>query len=65
MTKGKCRISATTKAKFEKMVNECFYSSNWVLTDKNLLYNTRLKKSLDGFTVEVKGGRYRLRDAKA
>jgi len=48
--------SAGTK---EEMINEYYFSKNYVITDQNEVYNTVKEKVLDGVKVENKKNRWR------
>lgn len=49
--------SAGNKEDLQKMINEYFFSQNYIITDNNRVYNTKLEKYIDN-TVEIKRGRY-------
>jgi hypothetical protein len=50
--------SAPDKAGIEKLINEYFYSTNYVVTDDKQIHNPVAGKFLDNFTVSVKRGRW-------
>lgn len=51
--------SAGSKEDLEKMINECFYSTNFHITDDGKIYNIKKQKFLDGYRVIQKRGRWR------
>ena len=59
---GKLIASATTKEKLEKLINEYYYSNNWVITDNNMIYNTLKDRFSIGTIVVLKKGRYQFRE---
>ena len=59
--KTSCICSTATKADLEKMINEYFYSENYVTTDDNRVYNNKLNKHLDGYIIQEKKSRWSFR----
>ena len=59
--KTSCICSTATKADLEKMINEYFYSENYVITDDNRVYNNKLNKHLDGYIIQEKKSRWSFR----
>lgn len=55
--KFKCIMSAPTKEELVKMINEYFYSSNYIITDDGKIYNTKTKQTLD-YLYQVKRNRH-------
>ena len=53
-----CICSAATKSDLEKQINRYFYSENYIITDDNRVYNTKMGKyypSESAIVVEKKG----------
>ena len=62
MAKTKCMLSSTSKDGLQKMINEFYYSSNYVITEDNKVYNTKVKEFLsDSLSVVTKNNRWQLR----
>ena len=51
--------SAGTKEDLEKMINEYYFSTNYIITDNNEVYNTKKECVLDGAKVEFKRNRWK------
>lgn len=51
------RFSTGSKADLEKMINDYFYSENYVITDDNRVYNSKLDKYLDDYIIQEKKSR--------
>ncbi len=51
--------SATSKEDLEVMINKYYFSSNYIITEKNEVYNTKKQCVLGGVKVEVKKNRWR------
>ena len=51
--------SAGTKEDLEKMINEYYFSTNYIITENNDVYNTKKECTLDTVKVEVKKNRWR------
>lgn len=49
------------KSDLEKMINEYFYSENYIITEDNKIYNKKLDKYLTGHIVQEKKGRWQFR----
>ena len=56
----KCVFSACSKEDLAAMINEYYYSKNYIITDDNRIYNTAKEKFLDGMTVVYKRNRWRV-----
>lgn len=57
---ARCVISSQTKETLTKAINKYFYSTSWKITDDNKLYNIKLKKYVDDYTVTNKNKRWQL-----
>ena len=55
------RFSTGSKDDLEKMINEYFYSENYVITDDNRVYNSKLDKYLDDYIIQKKKSRWSFR----
>lgn len=55
------RFSTGSKTDLEKMINEYFYSENYVITDDNRVYNSKLDKYLDDYIIQKKKSRWSFR----
>lgn len=55
------RFSTGSKADLEKMINEYFYSENYVITEDNRVYNSKLDKYLDDYIIQEKKSRWSFR----
>lgn len=51
--------SAGSKEALQKCINEYYYSKNYVITEDNKVYNTKLDKYLDSVIVKQQRGRWR------
>ena len=51
--------SAGTKEDLEKMINEYYFSTNYIITENNDVYNTKKECTLDSVKVENKLIRFR------
>jgi len=60
MQKLKVMGSASTKEGLTELINKKLYSTNWIITEDNKPFNTKLSKHLAGCFVRVKGGRWQL-----
>lgn len=56
----KCILSAGNKPALEKMINDYFYSSNYIITSDLKVYNTKTEKTLN-YIVTCKGGRWAMK----
>lgn len=50
--------STGTKEDLEKMINEYYFSTNYIITDNNEVYNIKKERVLDGVKVEFKRNRW-------
>ena len=57
---SKCVFSAGSKEDLTAMINEYYYSKNYIITEDNRIYNTAKEKFLDGMTVVYKRNRWRV-----
>lgn len=48
---SKLVCSAGSKEDLQKMINEYYYSENYIITDEGKIYNTKTDKTLDGKVV--------------
>ena len=62
--KGMLICSAPTKENLVKLINEFYFSENYVITEDNKVYNTKLDKFIDGGIIEFKRNRYYYRIIK-
>jgi len=51
--------SAGNKEDLEKLINKFYYSTNYIITEENEIYNTKLNKIAEGTKIIVKKGRWR------
>lgn len=56
-----CICSAPTKTDLEKLINKYFCSTNYVITDDNKLYNTKMEKYFDRYIIQEKKSRWSFR----
>ena len=56
---SKCIFSAGSKEDLTAMINEYYYSKNYIITEDNRIYNTAKEKFLDSMTVVFKSNRWR------
>ena len=56
-----CICSAPTKSDLEKLINKYFCSTNYVITDDNKLYNTKMEKCFDRYIIQEKKSRWQFR----
>lgn len=59
--KTKCVLSTNNKEDLEKMINQYFYSENYIITDDNRVYNRKTEKYLDDFIIQEKKSRWSFR----
>lgn len=52
-------MSAGTKQDLEKMINEYYFSTNYIITEDNQVYNTKKETVLEGVKVEFKHKRWK------
>ena len=62
--KGMLICSAPTKDNLEKLINEFYCSENYVITEDNKVYNTKLDRFIDNGIIEFKRNRYYYRIIK-
>ena len=51
--------SATTKEELEKMINEYYFSNNYIITEDNKIYNMKKDIYLERVQVTFKRNRWR------
>ena len=51
--------SAGSKNKLQKMIDDFYYSENWIIDEEHNLFNTKLNKFANGVKVENKGNRWK------
>nr|DAE32872.1 MAG TPA: hypothetical protein [virus sp. ctBS918] len=51
--------SATTKEELEKMINEYYFSNNYIITEDNKIYNMKKEIYLERVQVTFKRNRWR------
>lgn len=51
--------SSGTKEDLQEMINEFYYSKNYIITDEGTIFNTKLNKTIDNAKVEFKRKRWR------
>lgn len=56
---SKLICSTGNKEDLQKMINEYYFSSNYIIKENGEVYNTKKDKVLDGVRVENKKGRWR------
>lgn len=56
--KTKTVMSAGSKEDLAIMINQYYYSTNYIITDDNRIYNKVKNSYLDGMTVEFKRNRW-------
>lgn len=57
---NKCVMSASSKKDLTAMINEYYYSKNYIITDDGKIFNTVKENILDGLQVIQKRGRWRV-----
>lgn len=57
---NKCIFSAGSKEDLTAMINEYYYSKNYIITEDNRIYNTIKEKYLDGMKVVYKRNRWKV-----
>ena len=57
---NKCVMSAGRKEDLTAMINGYFYSKNYIITDDGKIFNTVKEKTIDGWKVVQKNGRWRV-----
>lgn len=58
MTKTGIIASSPSKDRLQKMINEYFYSTAWVIMDDLRLFNSKQNRFCNKYVVENKRGRY-------
>ena len=56
----KCVFSAGSKEDLAAMINEYYYSKNYIITDDNRIYNTAKENYMDTLKVVFKRNRWRV-----
>ena len=56
--------SSPTKDNLVKLINEFYCSENYVITEDNKVYNTKLDRFIDNGIIEFKRNRYYYRIIK-
>lgn len=57
---SKCIFSAGSKEDLAAMINEYFYSKNYIITEDNRIYNTVKENYMDTLKVVFKRNRWRV-----
>ena len=57
---SKCVFSAGSKEDLDAMINEYFYSKNYIITEDNRIYNTVKENYMDTLKVVFKRNRWRV-----
>ena len=57
---SKCVFSAGSKEDLAAMINEYYYSKNYIITDDNRIYNTAKENYIDTLKVVFKRNRWRV-----
>lgn len=57
---SKCVFSAGSKEDLAAMINEHFYSKNYIITEDNRIYNTVKENYMDTLKVVFKRNRWRV-----
>jgi len=55
---SKCVFSAGSKKDLTAMINEYYYSKNYIITEDNRIYNTAKEKYMDALKVVFKRNRW-------
>ena len=56
--------TAGSKESLQKIINEYFYSHNYIITDDLKIFNTSKNSFLDGFEVIIKNSRWIFKESK-
>jgi hypothetical protein len=56
--------SAENKENLEKLINQYYYSNNYVITDNNEIFNNKKQLVLSGFKIVVNHNRWRFERIK-
>lgn len=59
--KTKCVLATNSKEDLQKMINQYFYSENYIITEDNRVYNRKTEKYLDDFIIQEKKSRWSFR----
>jgi hypothetical protein len=60
--KTKCLVSSLNKEDLQKAINRYYYSENYIITEDNKVYNTKLNKFFESdYIITVKNNRWQLR----
>lgn len=59
MSKGNLLASAGSKENLQEIINKYYYSTNYIITEDNKIYNTKLDKVLDSVKVTFSRKRWR------
>ena len=57
---SKCVFSAGSKEDLDAMINEYYYSKNYIITEDNRIYNTVKENYMDTLKVVFKRNRWRV-----
>lgn len=57
---SKCVFSAGSKEDLAAMINEYYYSKNYIITEDNRIYNTVKENYMDTLKVVFKRNRWRV-----
>lgn len=57
---SKCVFSAGSKEDLTAMINEYYYSKNYIITEDNRIYNTAKENYIDTLKVVFKRNRWRV-----
>lgn len=58
--KTKTIMSTGTREDLVKMINEYYYSKNYIIIEDNRIYNTKTEKFVDDFIVKFYRGRWKV-----
>ena len=58
--KTKTIMSTGTREDLVKMINEYYYSKNYIITEDNRIYNTKTEKFMDDLIVKFYRGRWKV-----
>lgn len=61
---NKLIATAPSKEELQKLINEFYCSTNWVIQEDNTLFNTKLNGSTDSTIVRLFRGRWRFEMVK-
>ena len=57
--KARLLATAPTKERLQVMINKFYYSENWIITDDNKAYNSKMNKYAEGVQIINKKNRWR------